>query len=88
MKTNKIKIRWGSVIFFEIFNLLVLFLGFSLGLIYQQMLFTNEIIKVLSYSDVEVNVNFNATEFSEELNRTFIPTLQEALNQTIQEEIK
>lgn len=62
--------------------------GFIFGMVYQQMLFTQELGKVLSYTDLQVNINFNATKFTEELNRTFIPAWKQAFNETLSSKIK
>lgn len=62
-------------------------LGFIIGMIYQQLLFANNLAMVLGYSDVEINVNLNATEFANELNNTFIPAWKYAFNETIHNQL-
>ncbi len=81
------KVNWVYGIKWVFIYLLFVLLGFILGMIYQQVLFIQEIGKLLSYTDLEINLNFNATKFAEELNRTFIPAWKEAFNQTVQEQI-
>jgi len=49
---------------------------------YQQVLFTREATHILSYSDIEINVNLNSTKLAEELNKTFIPFFEGTRNQT------
>lgn len=60
----------------------VVFIGFGLGMVYQQIIFVKSIAYVMDVTDTKIEVNFNATEFSNELNRTFVPTLVKALNQS------
>lgn len=79
------KIRWVIVGVYVFVICLFVSLGFILGMVYQQLLFTKEIGAVLSYTNIEVN--FNATEFANELNKTFIPAWKEAFNKTIQGEL-
>jgi len=88
---KKKKINWVNVIVFLVIYMFFVALGFILGMIYQQVLFTQEIGRVLSYTDLEINVNFNATEFTEGLNKSFqefIPAWKEAFNKTVQEQFK
>ena len=82
-KMMKKKIRWGEVAIWIIIYSLFVTMGFILGMVYQQLLFTQEIVKILSFLDLELNINLNATKFAEELNRTFIPAWKEAFNNTI-----
>jgi ABC-type amino acid transport substrate-binding protein len=55
-------------------------------MIYQQQLIIQEISKALTYTNLEININFNATEFSEEINKTFTPLWKDRFNQSITEQ--
>lgn len=80
IKNKKIKFIVIVCKWILLYSLFISF-GFILGMIYQQVLFTQELAKVLSYT--EINIDFNATKFSEELQNKFIPAFKEAFNQTI-----
>ena len=61
--------------------------GIVVGMMIQQAIFKQGIIDVLSYTDVEVNINMNETKLVQELNNTFIPAWKEAFNQTTYEQL-
>jgi len=84
---KKKKINWANVVFWLMIYLGMVFMGFVVGMSYQQRLTAVLVTEVLSYSDIEVNVNFNETKFMEELNNTFIPAWKEAFNQTAYEQL-
>lgn len=86
-KTKKNKTNFTNVIGWLIICVLYLLIGFIFGMAYQQVLITNEISSVLSYTDLEVNINFNATKFAQELNDTFIPSWRAAFNETLQKQL-
>ena len=81
----KKKINLSRVLTWVVIYIALVALGFIFGMIYQQLLFSQEIGKILSYTDLQINVNMNATKFAEELNRTFIPAWKQAFNQTVVE---
>jgi len=87
MKNNKNlkKINWYRVMGDVFICLLMVALGFILGMVYQQVLFSHELAYVLSYTDIEIN--FNGTKFAEELNNTFIPAWKQVFNETIHNQL-
>jgi len=84
---KKRKLNWINLSLWMFVYMMFVFGGFILGMIYQQILFTQEIGKVLSYTNLQINIDFNATKFTEELNNTFIPAWKQAFNETIQNQI-
>lgn len=87
MKNKKFIEKYGMIIVWLMVYLGIFFMGFVSGMILQQAIIKQGIIDVLSYSDVEVNVNFNETKLVEELNNTFIPAWKQAFNKTIHEQL-
>ena len=81
------KVNRRSTIFWLMIYLGILFAGVVIGMLLQQAIFKQGIIDVLSYSEVEVNVNMNTTKLVEELNNTFIPAWKQAFNQTVHEQL-
>lgn len=86
-KTRKKKIRWFRISLWTSVYLSLVFGGFILGMIYEQRLLFLAVGEALSYSDVEINVNLNATKFAEELNNTFIPAWKLAFNETLNNQL-
>jgi len=86
-QTKKRILFIGKILFGVYVYIMFVSIGFLLGMVYQQVLITQEVSKVLSYADIEINVDFNATKFSEELNRTFIPAWKQAFNETLNKEV-
>ena len=72
----------AKTIFWMIIYLAFVLIGVIIGMLYQQLIFIKGATHILSYSDIEVNVNFNETKFLEELNNTFVPAWKEEFNQT------
>lgn len=62
-------------------------IAFATGMIYQQILIAELVGVSLAQTDLEVNINFNATEFANELNNTFIPAWKSAFNETIHNQL-
>lgn len=65
----------------------LVFGGFCLGLIYEQILIVQQAAMVLNMMDTQININFNATEFTKELNNTFIPAWKYAFNETLHNQL-
>lgn len=84
---NKKKTNWVKVIIWTGVYLNLVFVAFIAGMIYQQVLFAEEINMFLSKTNIDIDVNFNATEFTRELNRTFIPAWKEAFNETMHNQL-
>ena len=61
-------------------------LGFCIGMVFQQAVIVKDIIDILSYSEVEVNINLNETKLVEEINNTFSPLFKEEFNNSNNEE--
>lgn len=57
------------------------FLGFILGMFYQQIAIIEGAGKILSYTDIQVN--FNETKLVDDLTNNFVPAFKEALNETL-----
>ena len=74
---------WNEVIVWMMVYLGFFFMGLVAGMMLQQAIVKQGIIDVLSYTDIEVDINFNETKFMEELNNTFIPAWKQAINQTL-----
>ena len=55
-------------------------LGFILGMAYQQVLITQEVGNILSYSNIDINVNMNETKLvdytMQRFNETILPQLK------------
>lgn len=81
---KKKKINYFRVMLYVGLYSSFILVGFIMGMFYQQMIMIKGVGYILSYSDLEVNVNFNATKFVNEINRTFIPEFNKELNNTIQ----
>ena len=80
------KINWkkiNSVCIYVILYSFFLAMGFIAGMYFQQMVVSQEVGKILSYSNIDVTVNFNESRFVDELNNRFIPEFKEAVNQTL-----
>ncbi len=77
-KTDWVKVTFWMFIYFAWF-----IIGFVGGMVFQQELITQELSKVLSYTDLEINVNFNETRFIEELNNTLIPELKKTFRENL-----
>lgn len=82
------KTNWIKVIEFMIIYLLFVSLGFIIGMSYQQRLTAVVIGEALSYTNIKVDVNFNETKLTEELQNKFIPAFKEALNQSLEKKLK
>lgn len=72
MKNKQEKNKLGVVFWFMIY-LGIFGLGIVGGMILQQAIFKQGLIDVLSYSNLEVNVNLNETKMISEMSNTFIP---------------
>lgn len=79
----KEKANWFMVIIWVCVYLAFFLMGFIGGIYFQQILISQEIGKILSYSNIDVTVNFNESKFVDELNNRFIPEFKEAVNQTL-----
>lgn len=84
---RKKKINYFRVMLYVGLYVSFIFFGFIMGMFYQQIVIIEGAKHILSYADLEVNVNFNATKFTEELNRTFIPAWKQAFNETIHNQL-
>jgi len=63
---------------------LVFFFGGTIfGIFLQQEVTKQNIIDVLSYTDLDIDINFNSTKFIQEFNETIVPQLKDVFNQTI-----
>jgi len=84
---KKDKLNWPRIMFGVIVYLSFFAMGIVFGMMLQQAIIKQSVIDILSYSDVEVNVNFNETKLVQELNNTFIPAWKQAFNQTVNEQL-
>jgi len=82
------KINWSLVILWIFVYLGLFAFGVISGMFYQQKIIETGIISVLTYTDLDIDINFNETKFVEELNKTVIPPLKEIFNETIGEKSK
>jgi len=80
---RKKKKTWVKVVEYMFIYLLFIFMGFSLGMICQQKLTAIIIGDALSYTNIKVDVNFNETKLTQELQDKFIPAFKEAINQSL-----
>ena len=85
---KKRKVNWSMVLFYTVIYLAFFSTGIFCGMAYQQRLTMVLVAEALSYSDIEVNVNFNETKFIEELNKTIVPAFKESFNLTEGEKLK
>lgn len=81
-KKNKQE-RIIKIIGFIILYLLFASVGFILGMAYEQRLIAVAVGEALSYTNIKVDVNFNETKFTQEIQDNVIPAFKEAINQTI-----
>jgi len=79
------KISILNIMFYVFVYLCIAAFGFILGMVYQQLLFTLELERVFSMTNIQIN--FNATEFTNELNNTFIPAWKQAFNETLNNQL-
>jgi len=77
---TKLNIFISSITWLSIY-LLFVSLGFILGMVYQQLLFTQEVAKIISYTDI--NINFNETKFVNEFKDNFIPEFKAVVNESL-----
>ena len=85
MKNKRLIHRIANIVMYLIIYMLMVFIGFALGLIYEQVLVAQSFAHILSYTNIQVN--FNATEFTKELNNTFIPSWKQAFNETLHNQL-
>ena len=79
----KIKKNKGFEVSLFIFIAGICFIGgLIVGMVIQQITIINAVGKVLSYSDIDIDVNINETKFVQELNNTLGLTIREIVNQT------
>ena len=74
------KIRIFTILIFVAMAMCV-FAGFIFGMISQQKAIEASIINILTYSDLDIDINFNETKFIEEFNKTILPTIIEKTTQ-------
>lgn len=85
MKNNdKKKMNWLWIVFAITFVVM----GFIMGMVWQQFAIVYQVAYILSFTNIDVDVNLNGTAFAEELNQTFIPAWKQAFNETMSKEIK
>lgn len=87
MKKENKKFNANTLIMFVIY-LGIFFGGIVIGMLLQQTIIKQGIIDVLTYSEVEVNVDFNETKLVDELLNNFIPEFNESLTNSIKENNK
>lgn len=68
---------WFRVIFCLFLFMVGIVTGVPLGMNMQQKMMAENIGIILSMSDVEVNIDFNETEFVDEFNKTVVPQFKE-----------
>lgn len=90
-KINKKKTNWGMVIFWTMIYLAFVFVGFIIGMTYQQKLTTVLVTEVLAYSNVEVNIDLNETKIIEgfkEVTEDFVEQMNITSYNTTKEKLK
>lgn len=65
-----------------LYSMLILSLGFIIGMIYGETLLISSVGEALSYTNMNIEININESKLVEELRTSFIPILKETLNQT------
>ena len=76
----------GGALLFGVIGIFIgLFSGIVLGMQIQQMMFTASAIEIAEAfnGDVDVDVNFNATEFAEKSKKVLVPAMTHILNNTV-----
>lgn len=87
-KQKKKKIDGGMTILWTFVYIGLFLIGFVMGMSYQQDLIKDGLIDVLTYTNLDINVNFNETKFVQELNNTFIPEIKRVFESNEIEELR
>lgn len=77
-----------AISFYLLLYSAIAFGGFATGIIYEQVLLMKGAGYIMSMGDVDVTFNFNETKMVEEVNKTLVPALTNAFNQSIQDKGK
>lgn len=75
---KKTKINYWTIFTWMTFFIL----GIIFGIVIQQTIIVSSIVKIIGYTDIDIDVTFNETKFVEEFNKTVVPELKEIFKNT------